>query len=145
MDLNRNLPTKDWNPKAFDEKYPPGPYAGSESENKALIKLIDMYNPKAILSIHSFKDPQINANGHDETGVMNLANHLLEFFPHKKITRGEEMGYPTPGCLGTFAGYEKKIPTITLELLRGDDEEKILKENVDVIKAFVQYFNKKSK
>ena len=29
------------------------------------------------------------------------------------------MGYPTPGSFGTWAGIEKEIPTITLEL----DEE----------------------
>src|SRR5690348_9461797 len=38
VDLNRNLPTKDWNPKAFDPKYPPGPFANSEPENQALVK-----------------------------------------------------------------------------------------------------------
>lgn len=39
------------------------------------------------------------------------------------------IGYPTPGSFGTWAGIEKKIPTITLEL----DEEidvKLLTEPV---------------
>ena len=34
------------------------------------------------------------------------------------------IGYPTPGSFGTWAGVEKKIPTITLEL----DEETDVKE-----------------
>ena len=28
----------------------------------------------------------------------------------------ENIGYPTPGSFGTWAGIEKEIPTITLEL-----------------------------
>src|SRR5947209_157718 len=30
VDLNRNLPSNDWNPQAFNERYPPGPNANSE-------------------------------------------------------------------------------------------------------------------
>src|ERR1700692_1489381 len=41
VDLNRNLPTNDWNPKAFDPKYPPGPKANSEPENQALVKYLE--------------------------------------------------------------------------------------------------------
>jgi len=32
------------------------------------------------------------------------------------------IGYPTPGSLGTYAGVERKIPIITLELPRVDAE-----------------------
>jgi protein MpaA len=34
----------------------------------------------------------------------------------------ESIGYPTPGSFGTFAGIERNIPTITLEL---SDKESI--------------------
>jgi len=30
----------------------------------------------------------------------------------------KDIGYPTPGSLGNYAGNENKIPTITLELPR---------------------------
>ena len=145
VDLNRNLPTKDWNPKVFNERYPPGPYAGSEPENQALVALIEKYQPKGILTLHSYSDPQINVNGHDDTNIMDFANALLEVSPYKKITRGDEMGYPTPGCLGTYAGYERGIPTVTYELLRGDSEEKILSENIPVIEKTLEYFSMKFK
>jgi protein MpaA len=143
VDLNRNLPTKDWDPKAFNERYPPGPFAGSEPENQALVKLIEEYKPKGIFSLHSFKDPQINANGGDETGVMDLAKALYKVSPYKKITRGDEMGYPTPGCLGTYAGYERGIPTITYELLRGDSFLKIMAGNMPVVRKVLSHFDAK--
>ncbi|MCX6755515.1 MAG: DUF2817 domain-containing protein [Candidatus Nomurabacteria bacterium] len=143
VDLNRNLPTLDWNAEAFNKRYPPGPFAGSEPENQGLIYLINNYKPKAILTLHSFKEPQINANGKDETGVIDLANALFEVSPYKKITRGDEMGYPTPGCLGTYAGYERDIPTITYELLRGSDIYEILNGNIPVVEKFIEFFNEK--
>jgi protein MpaA len=31
----------------------------------------------------------------------------------------EDIGYPTPGSLGTYAGWERQIPTITFEIERG--------------------------
>ena len=33
-----------------------------------------------------------------------------------------DIGYPTPGSFGNYAGVEKRIPTITLELPRGSFE-----------------------
>lgn len=147
VDLNRNLPTKDWNPEAFNARYPPGPYAGSEPENQALIKLIEECNPVCILTLHSFKDPQINANGYPETQVLDWARTLLRVSPYKLITEGinDGMGYPTPGCMGTYAGYERGIPTITYELLRGDSKENILSGNIPVIEETMEYFDNKFK
>src|ERR1039457_3171742 len=48
VDLNRNLPTFDWNPKAFDPKYPPGPSPNSEPENKSLVKFLEAGQPELI-------------------------------------------------------------------------------------------------
>ncbi len=38
----------------------------------------------------------------------------------------EEIGYPTPGCLGTYTGLERKIPTLTYEIERGLSDRSIL-------------------
>src|ERR1700677_4500515 len=62
VDLNRNLPTKDWNPKAFDPKYPPGPSPMSEFENQALVQFLEGQKPKFILTLHSWH-PLLNVNG----------------------------------------------------------------------------------
>ncbi len=144
VDLNRNLPTTDWGSSSeMHERYPPGPYACSEPENQALVSLIESYQPIAILTLHSYLNPQINNNGNDETGVIDWADELYKVSPYKKITRGEGIGYATPGSLGTYAGYEKGIPTITYELLRGSNKEKIIQENIVVIEKTLEYFESK--
>lgn len=45
----------------------------------------------------------------------------------------EDIGYPTPGCLGTYAGLERDIPTLTYEIQRGLGCEEILKVHVPAI------------
>ena len=39
VDLNRNLPTKDWSPEFKTERYYPGPRAASELENQSLVQI----------------------------------------------------------------------------------------------------------
>ena len=62
VDLNRNLPTKDWSKDYTQKKYYPGLRPNSEPENQALIKWMDAYSPRLIISIHSWK-PMLNVNG----------------------------------------------------------------------------------
>lgn len=122
VDLNRNLPTKDWNPKAFNARYPPGPFAGSEPENQALIGFLKNNNPKFILSLHSWH-PVLIVNGdcREEARVISQYN---------QYEIKEEIGYPTPGCLGTYAGIEGSQPTLTFEIERGSKASDILKMHI---------------
>lgn len=119
VDLNRNLPTKDWTPEVLNPRYPPGPSASSEPENKALVKLIEEFKPQWILNLHSWK-PMLNTNGNCEPLASRL--HQLTGYPIEPT-----VGYSTPGCLGTYSGIERKIPTITYEIERGLSTENILK------------------
>ena len=144
VDLNRNLPTKDWDSKFSDKQYYPGLFALSEQESVALVGLIEKYKPLGILTLHSYSQPQINANGYEESGVVAFARALQEISSYKKITMGDEIGYATPGCLGTYAGYERGIPTVTYEMPRGASKDKILLENIVVIERAVEYFNNRS-
>jgi murein peptide amidase A len=125
VDLNRNLPSNDWNPKAFDQKYPPGPSANSEPENQALVKFLNEHQPKFVLSLHSWK-PMLNVNGDCKAE----AEVLRELTGYEIV---EEIGYPTPGCLGTYAGLERGMPTLTYEIERGLAPEKILSIHVPAI------------
>jgi len=143
VDLNRNLPTKDWSSEFSDKLFNPGPCPLSEPENKVLVDLIEEYKPKAILTLHSFTQPQININGSKESGVIEFAQALYEVSNYKIITIGDEIGYSTPGCLGTYAGFERNIPTITYELPLGAPQEKILSENINVISKAVEFINTK--
>lgn len=111
VDLNRNMSTKDWTSEAREPKYFPGSHADSEPETLVLHEVLKKFQPHYIISFHSWK-PMVNINGpaHDPA---KLIGDALDYI----LT--EDIGYPTPGSLGTYAGWERKIPTITLEFERG--------------------------
>ena len=125
VDLNRNLPTKDWSPEIAKEKYHPGPAPNSEPENQALVKWLEKNSPHLIISLHSWK-PMINVNGNCQ-----LEADILSQETGYKIS--EDIGYPTPGSLGTYCGLERNIPTITYEVERGLSFQKTLKIHVPAI------------
>jgi len=49
------------------------------------------------------------------------------------------IGYPTPGSLGTYAGKERNIPTITLELPNNISIEKSWLQNKDALIAAIKF------
>ncbi|MDH5718760.1 MAG: DUF2817 domain-containing protein [Spirochaetia bacterium] len=117
IDLNRNMSTKDWAEEYTEEKYNPGKYPGSEPESQILEQVVNMYKPNYIISFHSWK-PLININGPAEPFAEKMKNKL-------KMKIVKDIGYPTPGSLGTYAGWERNIPTITLEFERGMKLEEV--------------------
>jgi protein MpaA len=133
VDLNRNLPTNDWTPEVKNPRYPPGPSPASEPENQALVRLIDSCRPRAILTAHSFEQFQVNSNGPAREWAECLAAVC-------KYPVTEHIGYPTPGSLGTYAGVERFIPTITLEIERGLPREKVLALHVPVAEAALGFW-----
>ncbi len=125
VDLNRNLPTKDWTATVAEEKYAPGLEPNSEPENQALVKWIETSKPQFIISLHSWH-PCLNINGNCRPEAEII--HSCTSYEIK-----EDIGYPTPGCLGTYCGLERSIPTITYEIERGLETTKILKTHVPAI------------
>ncbi len=125
VDLNRNLPTQDWTSEVLNPRYCPGTSANSEPENQALVQFLQKEKPRIIYSLHSWK-PLLNVNGKckkEAETISNLTGYIIQ----------EDIGYPTPGCLGTYCGLERDIPTLTYEIERGLDHEKILKTHVPAI------------
>lgn len=118
VDLNRNLPTKDWTPEFTEPKYNPGPSPGSEPENQVLMKILQSRKFAAIISLHSWK-PMLNVNGDLEA----LAGKLSELTGYRI---DKDIGYPTPGALGTYAGLERNWPTLTYEIERGLSLDKVV-------------------
>jgi protein MpaA len=119
VDLNRNLPTQDWTPAILNPRYNPGPSALSEPENQGLVRFIEEVQPSLILSLHSWK-PVLNVNGdcRPEAEVLSkMTGYSIE----------ESIGYPTPGCLGSYAGLERKSPTLTYEIERGQSAAEVLR------------------
>lgn len=125
VDLNRNLPTKNWTEKFEKKRYYPGTKAGSEPENQALIRWIDKNKPKLIISLHSW-NPMINVNGNCEPEA-GILSEMTKY----KVT--EHIGYPTPGSLGDYCGMERGIPVITYEAARGGDIQEALNLHVPAI------------
>jgi protein MpaA len=125
VDLNRNMGTKDWTAVAASERYFPGESANSEMESQLLEKLILRLNPALIISAHSWK-PMINYNG----PCKKVAEHMSSLTSY---IVSDDIGYPTPGSLGTWAGWERKIPTITLEIERGTSQEVIWKTHAQAL------------
>ena len=70
--------------------------------------VINKYAPSAILTLHApFK--VVNYDGNAELLAEKISK-IINYPVEKNI------GYPTPGSFGTWAGVERNIPTITLEL-----------------------------
>lgn len=113
VDINRNFPTKNWELTEKDNYYG-GSEPASEIETKFLVKIIDKYKPKVIITLHTpYKI--VNFDG----PAKDLAEMISEII---KYPVEPSIGYPTPGSFGTYAGVERNIPTITLEM---DEEETI--------------------
>lgn len=120
VDLNRNFPTKNWKLSEKNEFFG-GDEPASEEETIFLMDVINKYAPSAILTLHApFK--VVNYDGNAELLAEKISK-IINYPVEKNI------GYPTPGSFGTWAGIEQRIPTITLEL----DEETDVKELVEPV------------
>ncbi len=123
IDLNRNFPTKNWkitdNPEYFGGNEP-----ASETETRFMIDILSEYKIDAILSIHApFKI--VNYDG----PAQELAEKISEITGYP--VQGD-IGYPTPGSFGNYAGVERQIPTITLELPEDETNERLWQVNKPV-------------
>ena len=125
VDLNRNMATKDWTPEVANPRYFPGTQANSEPENQALANFIDQEKPAFVLSLHSWH-PVLNVNG----DCMQEAEILHQWTGYRIDA---DIGYPTPGCLGTYAGLERTSPTLTYEIERGLHPKEILRVHIPAI------------
>ncbi|MFS8856473.1 DUF2817 domain-containing protein [Synechococcus sp. H55.7] len=133
VDLNRNLPTQDWIPASLEARYPPGPAPGSEPETQALLASLAQIRPQFILSAHSCQsNPCVNYNG----PALELAQVMAA---HNGLPVTDDIGYPTPGSLGTWAGQERRIPTLTLELLRGTPLDQVWQEQAEALQAVLEW------
>ncbi len=137
VDLNRNLPTKDWTPTYTKIRYFPGTAPCSENENKALNTYLNENKIDFIISLHSWK-PMLNING----DCSLIADHISK---KTGLIIKDNIGYPTPGSLGTYTGFEKNIPTLTYEIQKGIDMEEILKVHLKPIYDSIKIFSEGKK
>lgn len=131
VDLNRNFPTKNWK-KTDNPEYFGGNSPESEIETKFMTDIISEFKINAILSIHApFKI--VNYDG----PAKELAEKISEITGYKVQA---DIGYPTPGSFGNYAGVERQIPTITLELPEDDTLEHLWEVNKPVFDYLADTF-----
>ena len=110
IDLNRNFPAKNFVIGKRDRFFG-GEQPASEPESQLLIQLIDDWRPDRIISLHAI------ARGKHGNNFDGPAERLATTMSrHNEYSVLKSMGYPTPGSFGSWAGIDRGLPTITLEL-----------------------------
>ena len=113
VDLNRNMPSDDWPANALsywehkggkDPRKYPGQSAASEPETQWLIDEINTFKPDAIISVHA------------PYGVVDFDSLRLNTAPKSLGKLHLNLLGTYPGSLGNYAGINRNIPVITLEL-----------------------------
>ena len=111
VDLNRNFPMPGWQTVALDywafetDKNPrryPGPRALSEPESWWLVQEIESFRPDVIVSVHA-PHGVVDYDG-PKDGPYKLGRLYLNLLG------------TYPGSLGNYAGVQKQIPVVTIEL-----------------------------
>jgi protein MpaA len=129
VDLNRNFPATNW-AKTRRGVYFGGTAAASEPETLALMKLFDEIKPARVISIHSMDQPCNNYDG--------PAKEIAEMMSGLNGYQAKDnIGYPTPGSLGSWAGIDRQIPMITLELPRKMGGEEAWEQNRQALLAVI--------
>lgn len=132
IDINRNFPAKNF-PRKPDKRFGGGREPLSEPETQAIRDAIEHARPAKIISIHSIKRGR-HGNNYDGPAAL-LAEEMGH---HNGYPVLSTMGYPTPGSLGSWAGVDRGIPTITLELPRDADGATCWAENREALLAAIR-------
>lgn len=133
IDLNRNYPTKNFSPDSVNPhtKNLSAGTPASEKETEAMIAWVEKYNPVRIISIHS----DLHLVDYDGP-ARQLAEQMSLDCGYKLV---DNIGYPTNGSFGTWAGIEKQIPVITLETWKAKTKEDFEKIYAETEKAILNF------
>lgn len=129
VDLNRNFPAANWKAAARDRH---GAAPASEPETRAMLGLLERQRPRLIVSIHCIHGRR-ECNNYDGP-ARAIAQRMSARNGYPALA---SIGYPTPGSLGSFAGIERGIPVITLELPRQASPESSWLRNREALLALL--------
>jgi protein MpaA len=132
VDLNRNFPSADWRHANSDE-LSHGRFPGSEPETAAVIQAVKIIEPRRIIDIHSIER---GYHGNNYDGPAEELAQLMSHFNGYPVLA--DIGYPTPGALGNWAGIDRGIPTVTLEVPGDLDSTRCWRENAVALLAFIR-------
>ena len=128
VDINRNFPTHNWAPGSPRRRMYGGPWPASEPETRTVIRLIERWRPDRIVTVHSIGRDRF-CNNYDGP-ARALAAKMSR---HNGYPVTATIGYPTPGSFGTWAGAERRIPVITLELRSTDSPKRCWADNREAL------------
>ncbi|MEM7405294.1 MAG: M14 family zinc carboxypeptidase [Pseudomonadota bacterium] len=131
VDLNRNFPAG-WRASERQSATHGGPAPLSEPEARIVHRLLTSEPIAAIVALHSCRRCG-GVNNYDGP-ARKLAARMSELNGYKSTG---EWPQPTPGSLGTFAGRDRGIPTVTLEMPRGMPGAGLV-TNATAIEALIQ-------
>lgn len=112
VDLNRNFPARNWQP-AHAPGYFPGRSPQSEPETRILVDLVEAHAPRGVVAVHA-PFACVNYDGPAAAATWAAEVAAACGWP----ARGD-IGYPTPGSLGSWLGVDRGLPVLTLELPPG--------------------------
>ena len=132
VDLNRNFPSKDWQPKPVTHRstiedksdilLSTGDAPASEPETQALLGLIAELRPRAVVALHAPLECIDDAN--DSALGRRLAQRT-------GMPLVRDVGYPTPGSFGSW-GTDNGVPVVTYEFPLAATEV-LMREHVPVL------------
>lgn len=131
VDLNRNFPAKNW--KRSPQKISHGTQPLSEPETNALVRAMGIVSPRRVVSIHSTHGGKF-CNNYD--GPARAHAELMA--RHNRYPPMPTWAYPTPGSFGSWAGVDRGIPVVTLELPRGATAATVWRDNREALLAFIR-------
>lgn len=132
VDLNRNFPAGNWRRTAPRGGTYGGPSPLSEPESALLARLLDERRPARLISIHAMHRGA--CNNYDGPG--KAMADLMRRHNGYPVLAG--IGYPTPGSLGSFAGNDRGIPMVTLELPKSATIDAVWAGNRDALTHVVR-------
>jgi protein MpaA len=128
VDLNRNFPAAN-----FSGHVRRGRESVSEPEARALVDVIERLRPRLILSVHSMDKPCNNYDGPAKAVGERMSQ--LNGYPALPT-----IGYATPGSLGSWAGIDRQIPVVTLELPRSLKAADVWTANRTAVLAAITFY-----
>jgi protein MpaA len=133
VDVNRNFPASNYRAGRSSSTRPRyGASAGSEPEARAILRAIELTRPRLIISIHSI------TNGRQCNNYDGPAEAIAKLMSAKNgYPTAANIGYPTPGSLGSYAGIDRQIPMITLELPHDLPGDQAWAQNKDALLAAI--------
>jgi protein MpaA len=111
VDLNRNYPARNFT-TAHRPGYDPGPAPASEPETETFVRLLTQLDAAAVVAVHA-PFACINFDGPASGWASQVA--AASGWPARA-----DIGYPTPGSLGSWFGNDRGMPLLTIELPKGE-------------------------